>query len=367
MQMPPSPHAHTLPSATIVLLVDDEPSILRAMSEGLLALDSSVTVLTAGSAEEALQIVGRTRVSVVVTDLSMPGKDGFWLLLELQQRLPDQPRIVCSSALTPAACYRIERAGVLECLHKPVSPRVLYQKITQLVGQTQSQPLSFIRGISLASILQLLELEQKSCTMTVQSGSESGKIFVVHGAVHDAQTGSLRGIEASFRMLGWRETQISIEDSCDPTIPNVIQQSVTSLVMEAAHQLDEMANLAEAQQITDAYPEISGTAPEHPGEEATPEIVQAVVDLDPDAYPDLTAEDRGEMAKLIARAPALSATDIFEFGYEALKRGRLELAREMLRLALQKEPDNRLIQHNLRVVEKKIAASGAGSLAGGTR
>lgn len=365
--MPPSPHAHTLPSATTVLLVDDEPSILRAMSEGLLALDSSLTVLTAGSAEEALQVVGRTRVSVVVTDLSMPGKDGFWLLLELQQRLPGLPRIVCSSALTPAACYRIERVGVLECLHKPVSPRILYQKITQLVGQTQAQPLSFIRGISLASILQLLELEQKSYVMMVQSGAASGKIFVVHGAVHDAQTDSLRGIEAAFRMLGWKETQISIDDSCDPAIPNVIQQSVTSLVMEAAHQLDEMANLAETQQAAESYPDVSETAPEHQDEEVTPELVQAVVELDPEAYPDLNPEDRGELAKVIARTPSLSATDIFEFGYEALKRGRLELAREMLRLALQKEPDNRLIQHNLRVVEKKIAAAGAGSFAGGAR
>lgn len=367
--MPPSPHAHTLPSATTVLLVDDEPSILRAMSEGLLALDNTLTILTAGSPEEALQIVGRSQVSVVVTDLSMPGKDGFWLLLELQQRLPDLPRIVCSSALTPAACYRIERAGVLECLHKPVSPRALYQKITQLVGhfQAQAQPLSFIRGISLASILQLLELEQKSCVMMVRSGSESGRVFVVHGAVHNAQTGPLRGIEAAFRMLGWKETQISIDDSCDPSIPNVIQQSVTSLVMEAAHQLDEMTNLTEPQQIAESFPEISGTSLEQQGEEVASDTVEAVVELDPEAYPDLGPEDLGELAKLSARAPSLSATDIFEFGYEALKRGRLELSREMLRIALQKEPDNRLIQHNLRVVEKKITASGSGSLAGGSR
>lgn len=57
------------------------------------------------------------------------------------------------------------------------------------------------------------------------------------------------------------------------------------------------------------------------------------------------------------RKKELTSTQVFDEGYIALKQGALELAQEKFRLALSMDPENRILQYNLRVVEKKIAAS----------
>jgi CheY-like chemotaxis protein len=60
-----------------VLLVDDDPLSLDMLSEALAAGDRHI--LTAGSGEDAWEILGRTEVHVVVSDMRMPGMDGLEL------------------------------------------------------------------------------------------------------------------------------------------------------------------------------------------------------------------------------------------------------------------------------------------------
>src|SRR5882724_10912793 len=103
-----------------VLVVDDEPSVLFALSEALGDRRRGVRVVTAANGVEAVAVLESAAVDLVLTDLRMPDMDGFELLAE------------------------------------SVKGRV--------------------ENISLASFLQLLEMERKTCTLSVRSSHpESGR------------------------------------------------------------------------------------------------------------------------------------------------------------------------------------------------
>lgn len=76
-----------------ILVVDDDPSLLRALASELTAAGWSVSQAT--SADEALTICVKERFEVVLTDLSMPRGDGF-KLIERIRRESDVPIIVLS-------------------------------------------------------------------------------------------------------------------------------------------------------------------------------------------------------------------------------------------------------------------------------
>jgi DNA-binding response OmpR family regulator len=67
----------------LVLLVDDEPSILRATSTGL--KNRGFNVHTVDGADEALREIHKLRPSIVVSDLVMPGTNGFELFQQIKK------------------------------------------------------------------------------------------------------------------------------------------------------------------------------------------------------------------------------------------------------------------------------------------
>jgi DNA-binding response OmpR family regulator len=69
----------------LVLLVDDEPSILKATSTGL--QQRGFTVKTVEGAEAAMKVIHKLKPSIVVSDLVMPGTNGFELFQEIKKEL----------------------------------------------------------------------------------------------------------------------------------------------------------------------------------------------------------------------------------------------------------------------------------------
>jgi DNA-binding response OmpR family regulator len=68
----------------LILLVDDEPSILRATERGL--LDRGFTVKAVEGADAALRAATSLKPSLIVSDLVMPGTNGFELFHEIRKQ-----------------------------------------------------------------------------------------------------------------------------------------------------------------------------------------------------------------------------------------------------------------------------------------
>ena len=93
-----------------VLVVDDSPDI-RELITRMLEREGAV-VTAAGTAEHALDLLQQLRPDVLLSDLEMPDKDGYWLIGQVRSLAPDR------GGLTPAACLTgltgpEERARVL--------------------------------------------------------------------------------------------------------------------------------------------------------------------------------------------------------------------------------------------------------------
>jgi len=78
----------------VVLCVDDEPNILRALQRSF--LDEPWEVLTATSGEEGLEVVDNHTPDVILSDYRMPGMNGVEFLQEAKRRHAESIRIVLS-------------------------------------------------------------------------------------------------------------------------------------------------------------------------------------------------------------------------------------------------------------------------------
>jgi DNA-binding NtrC family response regulator len=75
-----------------VLFVDDDEEILRSLERGL--LDESYNKLFAKSGKEALEVIKRNKVQVIVTDMLMPEMNGLELLRIVRKNYPNITSIV---------------------------------------------------------------------------------------------------------------------------------------------------------------------------------------------------------------------------------------------------------------------------------
>ena len=77
-----------------LLLVDDEPNILKALTR--LFREQHVNILTANNAEEALEIIKKEQIQLLISDNLMPGMTGVELIKKVKEISPDTLRIILS-------------------------------------------------------------------------------------------------------------------------------------------------------------------------------------------------------------------------------------------------------------------------------
>ncbi|WAM36840.1 response regulator [Caldicellulosiruptor acetigenus] len=103
-----------------VLFVDDEENILRSIKRAL--MDEEYRCLFANSGNEALQILEKEKVNVIVADMKMPEMDGLTLLKIVKQKYPKVVRVVLSGFThLPQVLAAINQADIYRFITKPWS------------------------------------------------------------------------------------------------------------------------------------------------------------------------------------------------------------------------------------------------------
>ena len=103
-----------------ILFVDDEPKVLEGLRRSLRTLRKEWTPDFANGAVEGLQMLESNNFDVVVTDLRMPGMDGFEFLRRATVQHPDVLRIVLSGGYEREDAVRSSDVSH-EYLQKPCS------------------------------------------------------------------------------------------------------------------------------------------------------------------------------------------------------------------------------------------------------
>jgi len=129
----------SLDFAPVVLIADDKRMIRELCREAL--EHDYVRVLTAANGEEALTLADRWILDVLVTDIAMPGLDGFGLLRALRRRYPG----VSAIAMTADADYRgrsvqevAAEHGIPWTLLKPFDVSLLSAAVRSLCNRQQA-------------------------------------------------------------------------------------------------------------------------------------------------------------------------------------------------------------------------------------
>jgi CheY-like chemotaxis protein len=121
-----------------VLVVDDEPDTLDLLRRVL--GDSQAQVAAAPSVEAALAALGAFNPHVLISDVSMPGRDGYELIRTVRSTTSpaDLPAAALTAYSRPEDASRAREAGFQMHLSKPIEPDELVKVVARLAGREKS-------------------------------------------------------------------------------------------------------------------------------------------------------------------------------------------------------------------------------------
>jgi CheY-like chemotaxis protein len=119
----------------VILVVDDEPDSRELM--GRVLSESQAKVRLAASAEEALAELEREPAHVMVSDIGMPGTDGYELMRAVRKRVPaaTMPAVAVTAFARADDRLRALDAGFQLHVSKPINPSGLRVAIAALTGR----------------------------------------------------------------------------------------------------------------------------------------------------------------------------------------------------------------------------------------
>ncbi|QLK62188.1 two-component system response regulator GlrR [Enterobacteriaceae bacterium Kacie_13] len=180
----------TLRKAASLLLVDDDPSLLKLL--GMRLTSEGFRVTTAESGAEALRVLHRERIDLVLSDLRMDEMDGMALFAEIQKFQPGMPVIILTAHGSIPDAVAATQQGVFSFLTKPVDRDALYKAIDEALAQSSpSADESWREAIVTRSpiMLRLLEqanmVAQSDVSVLINGQSGTGK-EVLAQAIHGA-------------------------------------------------------------------------------------------------------------------------------------------------------------------------------------
>jgi two-component system response regulator HydG len=186
------------PNAPTVLVVDDEPPIVDSLQKILER--ESLRVLTAGSGGEALEIIRREPVSVLLTDLMMPGMSGMDLLRASKSVAPETETVLMTAYGTVENAVEamkqgaydfvtkpIKRAHLVRVIGKAIEKRSLVQENRTLRAQLAAEKRRSLIGQSLPwrrTMEIMMQAAPSQATVLLLGESGTGKELLAR-AIHD--------------------------------------------------------------------------------------------------------------------------------------------------------------------------------------
>ncbi len=169
-----------------ILVVDDKENILKLFAR---ILGDAYELTTAGDGGRAISLVAAQEFDVVVTDLKMPGADGFEVLRAVKARAPDTEVVMMTAYATVADAVEAMKQGAYDYLQKPFDPddasrvvgRAVERRRLRLQAETLRRELEGVysfhnlvgKSAAMQDVFRLLEQASK-LDITVLLGGETG-------------------------------------------------------------------------------------------------------------------------------------------------------------------------------------------------
>jgi DNA-binding response OmpR family regulator len=221
-----------------VLIVDDDVEVLKSFKTGLSRYDDTFVVLTAEDGVAAVDQLKKNAVSLVVTDLRMPRMDGLSLLSYILEHFPEIPVIIMTGYSTPEMERSAWERGAVGYIAKPFRIKDLAERIIATLRREADG--GTLHSISSGMFLQLVEMEEKTCTIRILSkiSGKQGILFFRQGELLDARTDGLRGEDAAYEIFSWGQVSLNIQNSCQQKEKR-IRRDLQAILLDAMRLKDE--------------------------------------------------------------------------------------------------------------------------------
>ena len=218
-----------------IVVVDNDAMTLHTFVGLLKSHGGFLKIIPAASTPSALEILARETVHIVIAGLHLPEMDTFELVSQIAAGHPRLPIIVMTN--NASAMFRAKIKQMPTAIHfdQALDISLLTKRIfTELQIDYGGQ----IRGISLSSFLQMMELEGRSGTLQVTTKGKVGTISLVKGKPVAARMGLLRGESAALHILTWQNVLIDI-DYAPMEVATEITTPLMNLLLESGRMVDE--------------------------------------------------------------------------------------------------------------------------------
>jgi DNA-binding response OmpR family regulator len=318
-----------------VLIVDDEEPIVFGLLRVLYQDNDTADVLLASTGEIARQIMVENEIDVMVTDMRLPGMSGLDLLCWASSE-GFKTRVIVITAFDIAGIHEMAyRFGCLKILQKPFDAHALREMVRNALERVDTFTGS-LTNLSPADVIQMLCLGQKTTTLHVNQEQDFGRVVIEEGEIVHATWNALKGEDAFHEILRATHGMFSTLPFPEDT-PRTISREWQHLLIEGMRREDERRVRRDP------------AAPEPPAEVPVPDSQPADDDFadDPAAAWDRAATRRFESPRREAQVAKLT-----DEGFQRLRRHDVAGARAAWEQACQLDPDNRMLQLNLRRLQK---------------
>ena len=214
-----------------VLIADDDPVFSSLLERSLEKYHSEFKVLTAKNGEEAIDILSKVPVSLLITDIIMPKLAGLELLAYVNEFHSATLCITMTAYATPNIKKQIYK-DILKFLNKPFPIDELGPEILKILKQ--DTPSGLIFGITVASFLIMIEMEKKTCLLEVIFPNKTkGLVHFKKGVIQNAQYKSLVGEDAIIAIIIKGKGHFRFKPLTSQKIPRLITKDLTELITAA--------------------------------------------------------------------------------------------------------------------------------------
>jgi prepilin-type processing-associated H-X9-DG protein len=226
-------------TAKRILLVDDEPNVVKSCARMLELEGFAVEGITSGA--QAVDRYREQSFDLVLTDLKMPDVDGLDVLTAIREINPGAAVVIFTAYGTKESVVEALRLGAREFLEKPLDTKSLIATVRNILEQENGAAVrGNLRTMSLASIFQINCTELNQARLRIRHDGKEGNIYFADGNVVHADLGSKFGEEAVYELLSWEDGEFELEMDI-PASERTITTGWSGLLLEGMRRLDEQS------------------------------------------------------------------------------------------------------------------------------